>query len=216
MPNVLTTCCSRYYNGHAMPNQRGLISTQKLHNRKPTSSGCTKLWSTLTRYSLRFWQCILNITARFKILFALTLCLQDESLIATENLIITQWNTVWTARNNNVHGSNASARQQAITREVRRDLCTVSWHIGRAHGATNLGNQNLDGNPRTMHQSEHSLSAVTSDHRRPIPGTVFRFAVGQCKVCIVQYYMLRAYLHKVQSDRVGRMLLVRALLQHIK
>jgi hypothetical protein len=35
------------------------------------------------------------------------------------------WRTldsVWVARNNDIHGSDATARQQALTREVRRDL----------------------------------------------------------------------------------------------
>ena len=33
-----------------------------------------------------------------------------------------QWDVVWEARNKDVHGSDATARQQAITRKVRRDL----------------------------------------------------------------------------------------------
>ena len=37
----------------------------------------------------------------------------------------TQWTTVWSIRNNDVHGSDATARQQAITREVRRDLRSI-------------------------------------------------------------------------------------------
>ena len=37
----------------------------------------------------------------------------------------TQWTTVWSIRNNDVHGSDAIARQQAITREVRRDLRSI-------------------------------------------------------------------------------------------
>ena len=36
--------------------------------------------------------------------------------------IWTQWNIVWASRNQDVHGAGATTRQQAITREVRRDV----------------------------------------------------------------------------------------------
>ena len=76
MPNDPTTCCRRYWNGHAMPRLKALIPTQKLLHGKPTYSGCTKLWSTHTRdSSLRYCQWILKIMTKLKMLFALTLYL---------------------------------------------------------------------------------------------------------------------------------------------
>ena len=48
----------------------------------------------------------------------------------------TRWNMVWAIRNNNVYGSDATARQQAITREVRRDLPSLYDKPGQMEPST--------------------------------------------------------------------------------